>query len=404
MSRYSRCWQVSPVSSASSVMPMMPFIGVRISWLMLARNSLLARVAASAAARRAGLPVRPCDARRPRPGARRWPAPAHRSAPGPASPARRAPGGALLGALLVVDVGAGAEPLDDPPRLVEQWQAASEVPAVGPIRVAPQAVLDLERRAGRPGLSPDFAGPFSIVRVDHAEPTQSEPAFGVLARVIIPAAVDVLVLSVGPAGPDELGQGLGQCAEPRLAGPQLLLAPAALGDLALECGVGPFQRGGPLPDPPLQLVVCPADASSARRRSMNRPICRPRVAIRSRSGRSISSSERVKKDMTPTTPVSQAIGKPKVPRSPARAARVARGKLPSRVMSAIQTGCPEDQIWPGSPMPGANVNWRDPTAQSRSCSRGDHQSNADRRIPASRSTSQYSPHSQPRVSPIAPRI
>ena len=37
------------VSSSSSVMPMMPFIGVRISWLMLARNSLLARLAASAA-------------------------------------------------------------------------------------------------------------------------------------------------------------------------------------------------------------------------------------------------------------------------------------------------------------------------------------------------------------------
>ena len=32
-------------------MPMMPFIGVRISWLMLARNSLLARLAASAASR-----------------------------------------------------------------------------------------------------------------------------------------------------------------------------------------------------------------------------------------------------------------------------------------------------------------------------------------------------------------
>ena len=30
-------------------MPMMPFMGVRISWLMLARNSLLVRVAASAA-------------------------------------------------------------------------------------------------------------------------------------------------------------------------------------------------------------------------------------------------------------------------------------------------------------------------------------------------------------------
>jgi len=48
-SRYSRCSRVNPVSRASSVMPMMPFIGVRISWLMLARNSLLARLAASAA-------------------------------------------------------------------------------------------------------------------------------------------------------------------------------------------------------------------------------------------------------------------------------------------------------------------------------------------------------------------
>ena len=39
---------VRSVSRASSVMPMMPFIGVRISWLMLARNSLLARLAVSA--------------------------------------------------------------------------------------------------------------------------------------------------------------------------------------------------------------------------------------------------------------------------------------------------------------------------------------------------------------------
>jgi len=42
VSRYSRCSSVSAVSSASSVMPMTPFMGVRISWLMFARNSLLA--------------------------------------------------------------------------------------------------------------------------------------------------------------------------------------------------------------------------------------------------------------------------------------------------------------------------------------------------------------------------
>ncbi len=44
------CWRgVSGVSSASPVMLMMAFIGVRISWLITARNALLARFAASAA-------------------------------------------------------------------------------------------------------------------------------------------------------------------------------------------------------------------------------------------------------------------------------------------------------------------------------------------------------------------
>ena len=38
------------VSSSSSVMPMTPFIGVRISWLMLARNSDFEREASTASA------------------------------------------------------------------------------------------------------------------------------------------------------------------------------------------------------------------------------------------------------------------------------------------------------------------------------------------------------------------
>ena len=49
VSAYSRCSGVSGVSSSSPVIPMTPFIGVRISWLMAARKSLLARLAASAA-------------------------------------------------------------------------------------------------------------------------------------------------------------------------------------------------------------------------------------------------------------------------------------------------------------------------------------------------------------------
>ena len=47
----SRCSSLSGVSSSSPLMPMTAFIGVRISWLMVARNALFASFAASAAAR-----------------------------------------------------------------------------------------------------------------------------------------------------------------------------------------------------------------------------------------------------------------------------------------------------------------------------------------------------------------
>src|SRR3989449_574266 len=51
VSAYLRCALVSPVSSNSSVIPRTPFIGVRISWLILARNELFAWFADSAASR-----------------------------------------------------------------------------------------------------------------------------------------------------------------------------------------------------------------------------------------------------------------------------------------------------------------------------------------------------------------
>ncbi len=43
---YSSCSEVNSVSNSRPVMPITPFIGVRISWLMLARKSLLAMFAA----------------------------------------------------------------------------------------------------------------------------------------------------------------------------------------------------------------------------------------------------------------------------------------------------------------------------------------------------------------------
>src|ERR1039458_9122350 len=48
VSRYPCCSWFRGVSRSRPDMAMMPFMGVRISWLMLARNSALARVAANA--------------------------------------------------------------------------------------------------------------------------------------------------------------------------------------------------------------------------------------------------------------------------------------------------------------------------------------------------------------------
>ena len=44
----SRCSSLSTVSSSRSIAPITPYIGVRISWLITARNSDFSRVASSA--------------------------------------------------------------------------------------------------------------------------------------------------------------------------------------------------------------------------------------------------------------------------------------------------------------------------------------------------------------------
>ena len=51
VSAYSRCSSLSSVSSSRSVMPITPFIGVRISWLTLATNIDFMRDASSASSR-----------------------------------------------------------------------------------------------------------------------------------------------------------------------------------------------------------------------------------------------------------------------------------------------------------------------------------------------------------------
>ena len=58
ISANSRCSGVSSVPSSRPVIPITAFIGVRISWLIVARKALFARVAASASSRARSSSVR----------------------------------------------------------------------------------------------------------------------------------------------------------------------------------------------------------------------------------------------------------------------------------------------------------------------------------------------------------
>ncbi len=51
VSTYSRCSGASGVFANNPVMPITPFMGVRISWLIVAKNSDLSRTASNAASR-----------------------------------------------------------------------------------------------------------------------------------------------------------------------------------------------------------------------------------------------------------------------------------------------------------------------------------------------------------------
>ncbi len=64
VSTNSRCSPASSVSSSRPVIPITAFIGVRISWLMVARKADLAAVAASASRRARSASTRSCTAAR----------------------------------------------------------------------------------------------------------------------------------------------------------------------------------------------------------------------------------------------------------------------------------------------------------------------------------------------------
>ena len=138
----------------------------------------------------------------------------------------------LLGLFLVVDVGAGAEPLDDAAVGVALGPALAQKPAVHAV-VAPEPVLHLEEAAGFHALLPALVGQVEVVRVNHGGPVGAVARRARLqAGVVEPALVHVVVAAHALASPHNLRHALGQEAE-------LLLAPAQLlRQLALLVDVG----------------------------------------------------------------------------------------------------------------------------------------------------------------------
>ncbi len=112
---------------------------------------------------------------------------------------------------LIVDVGAGADPLHDAALGVAARQGEAEMPAVLFVAGAPQAVLELERFAGFHRRLPAVDEELRLVLMHdaaHRLVAQQADLRGVEPGVLHPARVDVLEFSVGRGRPDDVRHGV----------------------------------------------------------------------------------------------------------------------------------------------------------------------------------------------------
>ncbi len=137
-----------------------------------------------------------------------------------------------LGLLVGVDVRGGAIPPRDVAGGVAGGHAAAEVPAIAAV-AARQMVLDLEWFSRGHGMTPGLGRCSCVVRVYDRLPLPALPARAWVlghwsdTRELYVALVVIVHHAVGSRGPHELGHGVGQFTEARLAGAQRLLGARA---------------------------------------------------------------------------------------------------------------------------------------------------------------------------------
>ena len=117
--------------------------------------------------------------------------------------------GGLAGALLVVDVRAGAEPLDDAAVGVAHGHGAAQVPAVHAVAPAADAHLGVERLAGFHRAAHAFVRARLVVGMHGGQPAVLLEFLDGQAGVLVEAAVEVVDGAVGLGGPDDLGHAVG---------------------------------------------------------------------------------------------------------------------------------------------------------------------------------------------------
>ncbi len=136
----------------------------------------------------------------------------------------------LFGTPALVDVGVGAEPFHGAPLRVAQSHRLRVEPAVLAVMAA-DPELHAEVRPGCNGRLPRGHGERSVVEVDLVQPAEAQLRRLRNARVGHPLAAEIVARPLGFAGPDELGQRLGQLTEAALALAQVALRGDALGDV-----------------------------------------------------------------------------------------------------------------------------------------------------------------------------
>src|SRR5262245_30625297 len=118
--------------------------------------------------------------------------------------------------LAVMDIGRGPDPFHDPSLLVANRTPARQVPAELAV-LAAKSVLGLKRLPGLAGLPQPTPRDFTVVGVNRLYPFGSEGLLYRNAYILDPPLIAIIHQPVRPAGVNDLGHGVGELAEARLA-------------------------------------------------------------------------------------------------------------------------------------------------------------------------------------------